>query len=166
MRRRLLSLLLATVFVAGLPAALAAPATLAARLGAGPSPAEPGPPSDARATRALADLDGDGISDDLAPRLRRAPPERRLPVIISHDGSLDPASARRAAGVLSVDRRFRLVDAFLARATPAQVRTLASLPADRQPRSRRRQRRVDDRRASPVGAAQRSRASQAWKMLR
>jgi serine protease AprX len=129
MRRRLLSLLLATAFVAGLPAALAAPATPEARLGVGPSPAEPGPPPGARATRALADLDGDGISDDLAPRLRRVPPERRLPVIVSHDGSLDPASARRAAGALPVDRRFRLVDAFLARATPAQVRILASLPA-------------------------------------
>ncbi len=79
-------------------------------------------------TRALADVDGDGLSDDLQARLSRAGGAERLAVIVTFDGPGGVASSRRAVGPFEVLRRFAIVDGFAAVMTGAQARALAARP--------------------------------------
>ncbi|HEX6131877.1 MAG TPA: S8 family serine peptidase, partial [Actinomycetota bacterium] len=122
MRRSLVVLALA--LVAG---ALVAPASGAAP--AGPADRSPAAADPARPLRpALADLDGDGVSDELGARLARLAAGERLPAIVLHDGSVTAAAARRAVGAFPAGARFTTIDGFAAPLTRGQVRALAALP--------------------------------------
>ncbi len=77
---------------------------------------------------ALADADGNGISDGLQLRLEDAAANERLDVVVTWRGLPDEARAAHAAGPFEVTRRFRVVDGFAARLTVAQIRALARVP--------------------------------------
>ncbi len=112
MRRVVLAFLLAVMLVASSVPAAAAPA------GTGTSDVAP----------ALADADGDGISDGLQLRLEDLAANERVDVVVTWAGRPDVPRATRAVGPFEVTRRFRLVDGFAARLTAAQIRALAGVP--------------------------------------
>lgn len=82
-------------------------------------------------TDVRADLDGDGVFDDLERAFGDRDRAARLPVIVSlrEAASVDAlAAVRRAVGDFPVSRRFKIVDAFAAAMSEQQVRAAAGLP--------------------------------------
>jgi serine protease AprX len=112
-------------------AVLLTPAGVAgASSGSGRSHADAKPASLAKvvALPAQGDRDGDHVSDDFEARLRAAPADRRLPVIIT---GLRALNAQRAVGSVRVTRELPLIDGFAATMRASQARALARVPGVR-----------------------------------
>ncbi|MEJ2698860.1 MAG: S8 family serine peptidase [Desulfuromonadales bacterium] len=74
---------------------------------------------------ALADRDGDGLSDGLQARLAKASPTDLFDVIVTFSGPGNAAAAQKAVGPFKVKREFRIISGFAATMTAAQARGLA-----------------------------------------
>lgn len=86
-----------------------------------PGPATGFPPP------ALADRDGNGLSDDLQVKLAEAQPGDRFKVIVSLFGSGSSAAAQQSVGHFVVHREFHIIRGFAATMTAAQVRALSQV---------------------------------------
>jgi hypothetical protein len=110
------------------PAAAAAPAQWSVRSTAAP----------VRQTsshgRALADRDGDRISDDLDRRLARTERSTRIDVVATFTDRASLRDARSALRAEGLGRSFSLIDGFSARLTTGQIRSLARSSARCDPR--------------------------------
>lgn len=99
----------------GMLLVVAAPPPLAAAApGTGPRSAGP-PPS-------ATDRDGDRVSDDLQPRLRSAPADEEIDLLVS---GITTAQATAAVGRFAVRHEYTLVRGFAARMNAGQARALA-----------------------------------------
>jgi serine protease AprX len=76
---------------------------------------------------AHADVDGNGLSDSLEARLAGRG-DAPIEVVVTWTGPVDVAAAHAAAGPFAVLREFTIIDGFLARMTPQQVRALSRVP--------------------------------------
>ncbi len=76
-------------------------------------------------TRAAADRDRDGISDELGPRLAAARSTDLVEVVVTLDRPGQARVFHQAVGRFEVVQRFEIIDGFVARVTPAQARALA-----------------------------------------
>ena len=83
----------------------------------------PDPNAAARPGR-LADRDGDRISDGLQASLAAARPGDLFPVIVTHSGPGNAATARQAVGFFTLHREFKIINGFAATMTAAQIRAL------------------------------------------
>jgi serine protease AprX len=102
------------VTTAALLAAAALPAVAASGSGPGRAPLP-----------ALADRDGNHVSDDFQPALDAARAGDRLDVVVTFTRPWDAAAAQRAVGRFSVRREFGIVRGLSATMTAAQARALA-----------------------------------------
>jgi serine protease AprX len=98
--------------------ALLPPAASSAATGGGSSGVRP----------ALADRDGDGLSDSLEVRLRRLDDGDPVSVVVTFDGRGDVQAAHRAVGAFRVTRTFSLVHGIAATMTKEQATELAGVP--------------------------------------
>ena len=112
--------------------ALALAALVAASIAAAPALAAPAPARPATPVAEVrADVDGNGLFDDLERRLGSRSPADKVDVIVQ---LREPASAERvrglerAVGSFDTKRRFSVVRAFAARASKRQVEALARDP--------------------------------------
>ncbi len=80
------------------------------------------------AAAALADLDGDRISDGLGRAVAVARPADRFDVVVTWTGPVDLPRAEQATGRLTINRRFSVIDGFHATMTAAQITALAHVP--------------------------------------
>jgi serine protease AprX len=116
-RRALLSVAVATVVLTPVGWAEAASSPLGESDHAAVSAADSARPQEG-------DRDGDRVSDDFERRLRKAPADARLRVIVT---GIDADAARDAVGGVRVARRLPLIDGFAATITAAQARALADV---------------------------------------
>ena len=77
---------------------------------------------------ALTDIDGDGVGDVLEARMRGKPPSNLYDVVVTTDGSVRVADAKRAVGPFFLTRRLPIVDGFSATLSGRQAAALARLP--------------------------------------
>jgi serine protease AprX len=103
--------------VLGAVIALAAAAAL-------PAPAAPGR-APASVRPALADRNGNRISDDLDVELAHSANGTKLPVVVTYAGRGNSASARKQVGTFAVKADFTLIHGFAGTMTAAQVRALS-----------------------------------------
>ena len=96
------------------------------------------------------DRDGDHISDDLEPRLRRSAASDKMRVIVTGLGS---AAAQQAVGRMLLRRELPLISGFAATATAGQVRALARLDAVRRVEADGTMRALDDATNTDFGVA-------------
>jgi len=96
-------------------------ATTAGTASAAPAEERAAPP--AAPPAAMADRDGDQVSDDFAPRLRAAGSGERLDVLVT---GLSAEEAQRAVGRFAVRDDWSLVRGFAATMTAGQARALAA----------------------------------------
>ncbi len=87
------------------------------------SPEVPGSPPPA-----LADRDGDGLSDDFQAKLATARPGDQFDVIVRFSGPGDALSTQQAVGPFRVRREFNIISGFAAAMTAAQIQGLAGSP--------------------------------------
>ena len=120
---------------------------------AAPAPGPGDRPPGAAAGPPRGDLDGDRISDDLAPRLRAAAASDRFAVIVT---GLGAARATDAVGRFDVTHRLPIIDGFSAEMTAAQARALARRPDVRRVEADGVVRVLDDAGNADFGAAQAS----------
>lgn len=77
---------------------------------------------------ALADRDGDRLSDGLQATLATAGAAERFAVVATFTPAGDPAAAHQALGPFERHREFSIIRGFAATMTAAQIRTLAQMP--------------------------------------
>src|SRR5262245_11024193 len=77
---------------------------------------------------ALTDMDGNRVGDVLEARMRGNPPSNRYDVVVTTEGSVGVADAKRAIGPFFLTRRLPIVDGFSATLSGRQVAMLARLP--------------------------------------
>jgi serine protease AprX len=106
------------------------PLLIAVALLAAAQPAAAEPPQRGRSAppAALADVDGNGLSDSLEALLDRRGPDDAVEVVVTWTGPVDIAAAHAAAGPFAVVREFTIIDGFFARMKPQQVRALSQVP--------------------------------------
>ncbi|MCZ6722204.1 MAG: S8 family serine peptidase, partial [Proteobacteria bacterium] len=115
--------LLLALFASG---ANAAPATEDSAPPSGPEASGPEAPD--WPPPALADIDNNGISDDLQAKLATAHASDRFEVLVTFSGPGNAASARAAVGPFELHREFNLIQGFFATMTAGQARALAQTP--------------------------------------
>lgn len=120
--RKMNSFLFSLLFSAVTTVAQAAPITKNAL----PPPALPVGP--AAVVSALADRDGNGLSDDLQLKVESAHPSTRFDVVVTFDGPGNAQGLQRAVGPFEVRREFRIIRGFSGTMTAAQIRGLEHTP--------------------------------------
>ncbi len=120
--RQMISFLFSLLFVAVTTTAQAAPIEKTALPPPGPAV------SQGAVISALADRDGNGLSDDLQVKVETAHPSTRFDVVVTFNGPENARGLQGAVGPFAVKREFRIIRGFSGTMTAAQIRGLERTP--------------------------------------